>query len=139
MLFWIQFNMVHDYLWMPFYPLFTKYIYIYIYIYFFFFSPRALQFSSVAHHVRLFVTPWTAACQASLSISYLLSKSLLLKLWSPHQHHHFLEVVRNVESQTSPQTYWTRICSFKRLSPQVIHMHIKVWEVWFKNIFWKEK
>ena len=24
------------------------------------------QFSSVAHHVQLFVTPWTAACQASL-------------------------------------------------------------------------
>ena len=33
------------------------------------------QFSSVAHHVKHFVTPWTAACQASLSISN--SQSLL--------------------------------------------------------------
>lgn len=72
--------MVSDYLWMPFYPLFTKY----------YFFPQS---------------------------SYLLSKFLLLELWSTHQHHHFLEVVRNVGSQTSSQTYWTRICIFKRLSP----------------------
>ena len=28
-----------------------------------------IQFSSVAHHIQLFVTPWTAARQASLSIT----------------------------------------------------------------------
>ena len=28
-----------------------------------------IQFSSVAHYVRIFVTPWIAACQASLSIT----------------------------------------------------------------------
>ena len=39
------------------------------------------QFSSVQllSHVRLFVTPWTAACQASLSIT---SSQNLLKLMS---------------------------------------------------------
>ena len=34
-----------------------------------------IQFSSVLSHVQLFVTPWTAACQASLSITK--SRSLL--------------------------------------------------------------
>ena len=28
-----------------------------------------VQFSSVSHHVQLFETPWTAACQTSLSIT----------------------------------------------------------------------
>ena len=36
-----------------------------------FFTTRyqSVQFSSVTSHVRLFATPWTAACQASLSIT----------------------------------------------------------------------
>ena len=38
-----------------------------------------VQFSSVFSHVGLFVTPWTAACQASLSITNSWS---LLKLMS---------------------------------------------------------
>ena len=38
-----------------------------------------VQFSSVSHHVQLFETPWTAACQTSLSITNSLS---LLKLTS---------------------------------------------------------
>ena len=37
------------------------------------------QFSSLNCHVRLFVTPWTAACQASLSIT---NSPCLLKLMS---------------------------------------------------------
>lgn len=37
--------------------------------------------------------------------SYILIKFLLLKLWPTDQHyHHCLEVVRNVEPRTSPQT-----------------------------------
>ena len=42
---------------------------------------RGLQFSSVQlfSHVRLFATPWTAACQASLSIT---NSQSLLKLMS---------------------------------------------------------
>ena len=42
---------------------------------------RRLQFSSVQlfSHVRLFATPWTAACQASLSIT---NSQSLLKLMS---------------------------------------------------------
>ena len=42
-------------------------------------SKRAVQFSSAAHFVWLFATPWTAACQASLSITNARS---LLKLMS---------------------------------------------------------
>ena len=44
-------------------------------------SIRIIHFSSVQSlsHVRLFVTPWTAACQASLSIT---SSQSLLKLMS---------------------------------------------------------
>ena len=46
-------------------------------------------FSSVAQHVQLFATPWTATCQASLSIS---NSQSLLKLMSlesvmPFKHH----------------------------------------------------
>ena len=44
-------------------------------------SGHSFQFSSVQSlsHVRLFVTPWTAACQASLSIT---NSQSLLKLMS---------------------------------------------------------
>ena len=42
-------------------------------------TKRRVQSSSVAHHVWRFVTPWTAACQASLSIT---SSQSLLKLMS---------------------------------------------------------
>ena len=51
-------------------------------ILFFFFTFNFIleyQFSSVSHHVWLFVTPWTAACQASLSIT---NSQSLLKLMS---------------------------------------------------------
>ena len=42
-----------------------------------------VQFSSVAQCVRLFVTPWTAACQASLSItnSWIYPNSCPLSQW----------------------------------------------------------
>ena len=39
----------------------------------------SIQFSSVAHSYRLFATPWTAACQASMSIT---NSQSLLKLTS---------------------------------------------------------
>ena len=49
-----------------------------------------VQFSSVQllSHVRLFVTPWTAACQASLSItnSRRLPKLMSIKLVMPSNH-----------------------------------------------------
>ena len=46
------------------------------------------QFSSVAH-VQLFVTPWTAACQASLSItnSWSLPKPMSIESVMPSNHH----------------------------------------------------
>ena len=49
-----------------------------------------LQFSSLQSlsHVRLFVTPWTAACQASLSItnSWSLLKFMSIELVMPSSH-----------------------------------------------------
>ena len=42
-------------------------------------APHLVQFNSVASHVQLFVTPWTAARQASLSIT---NSQSLLKLMS---------------------------------------------------------
>ena len=66
-------------------------VYIYIYIFFFFFclvnklyrysKDTSLLFRSAQSlsHVRLFATPWTAACQASLSIT---KSQSLLKLMS---------------------------------------------------------
>ena len=46
------------------------------------------QFSSSLTHVRLFVTPWTAACQASLSItnSWSLLKLMSIELVMPSNH-----------------------------------------------------
>ena len=44
-------------------------------------AEESVQFSSIQllHHVQLFVTPWTAACQASLSVT---NSQSLLKLMS---------------------------------------------------------
>ena len=48
----------------------------------------SVQFSSALIHVWLFATPWTAACQASLSItiSQSLLKLLFIKLVMPSNH-----------------------------------------------------
>ena len=52
--------------------------------------PFFIQFSSVQllSYVRLFVTPWTAACQASLSItnSWSLLKFMSIELMKPYNH-----------------------------------------------------
>ena len=52
--------------------------------------PREIQFSSVQllRYVQLFVTPWTAACQASLSItnSWSLLKLMFIELVMPSNH-----------------------------------------------------
>ena len=52
--------------------------------------PREMQFSSVQllRYVQLFVTPWTAACQASLSItnSWSLLKLMVIELVMPSNH-----------------------------------------------------
>ena len=51
---------------------------------------KVLQFSSVQSlsHVQLFVTPWTAACQASMSItnSQSLLKLVSIELVMPSSH-----------------------------------------------------
>ena len=53
-------------------------------------SIRSVQFSSVQplSHVRLFATPWTAACQASLSItkSWSLLRLISIELVIPSNH-----------------------------------------------------
>ena len=50
---------------------------------------REFQFSSVVQHVRLFLTPWTAAHQASLSItnSWSLLKLMSIQSVMPSIHH----------------------------------------------------
>ena len=52
--------------------------------------PLEMQFSSVQllRYVQLFVTPWTAACQASLSItnSWSLLKLMVIELVMPSNH-----------------------------------------------------
>ena len=66
----------------PTHPLFLKYIII---------QNTQQKFSSVQSlsHVRLFATPWTAACQASLSItnSWSLLKLTSVELVMPSSHH----------------------------------------------------
>ena len=66
----------------PTHPLFLKYIII---------QNTQQKFSSVQSlsHVRLFATPWTAACQASLSItnSWSLLKLTSIELVMPSSHH----------------------------------------------------
>ena len=51
-------------------------------------TSKQYQFSSVAYHVQLFVTPWTAACQASLSInnSWSLFRLMSFELVMPSNH-----------------------------------------------------
>ena len=55
-----------------------------------FHTPTSVQFSSVQSlsHIRLFVTPWIAACQASLSItnSWSLLKLMSIELVMPSSH-----------------------------------------------------
>ena len=52
----------------------------------------SIQFSSVQslNHVRLFVTPWTAACQASLSITHSQSPPKLMSIESVMPSNHLL-------------------------------------------------
>ena len=54
------------------------------------YGAQIVQFSSVQRlsHVRLFVTPWTAACQASLSItnSRSLPKPMSIEVMMPSNH-----------------------------------------------------
>ena len=49
-----------------------------------------LQFSSVAHRVQLFVTPWTAALQASLSITNSPSLPKLMSIESVMPSNHLI-------------------------------------------------
>ena len=50
----------------------------------------SVQFSSVIHHVRLFVTPWTAARQVSLSITNFRSSPKLMSIESAMPSNHLI-------------------------------------------------
>ena len=67
-----------------------NYILYFYYYYYFLVSWYSVQFSSFQSlsHVRLFVTPWTAACQASLSITnpWSLLKLMSIELVTPSNH-----------------------------------------------------
>ena len=58
-------------------------LYYYYLTYFFFFCTAQHKFSSVAHCIWLFPTPWTAACQATLQSTALkaCSNSCTLSWW----------------------------------------------------------
>ena len=51
---------------------------------------KGVQFSSVIHHVRLFVTPWTAARQVSLSITNFRSSPKLMSIKSVMPSNHLI-------------------------------------------------
>ena len=73
----------------------------------------SVQFSSVAQSVRLFATPWTAARQASLSITNsqsLLKLTLDFKMWKTEQptwqgFHEIEHVFRAQTRMTTPSSF----------------------------------
>ena len=80
-------------------------------------SSEPLQFT----HVRLFVTPWTASCQASLSItnSQSLLKLLSIKSVMPsHPLPSFFPSIRVFSNESVLQIKWPKYWSFSfRISP----------------------
>jgi hypothetical protein len=60
--------------------------------------------------------------------SILLTRALFSKVWSmDHQHQHCLGNCKKGRISSPIQTYWIRLCIFKQ-DPQVICMHVNVWE-----------
>ena len=87
-------------------------------------SPTSVQFSSLVSRVRLFATPWSAACQASLSITN--SQSLLrlmpIESVTPSSHlilcHPLLLLppipasIRVFSNKSTLHMRWPKYCSF---------------------------
>ena len=87
---------------------------------------NASQFSSdqLLRHVRLFATPWTAACQASLSItnSWSLLKLMTIELVMPSNHlilcrpllllPSILPSIKVFSNESVPRIRWPKYSSF---------------------------
>jgi len=95
-----------------------------------------IQFSSVQSltHIRLFVTPWTAACQSSLAItnSRTLLKLMSLKLVMPPNHlilcrplplpPSIFPSIRDFSNESILRIRWPKYWSFSfRISPSNEH------------------
>ena len=94
---------------------------------------RKIQFSSVQwlSHVRLFVTPWSAACQASLSITNSRSSRKLTSIKSLMPSSHFIlchpllpppvsPSIRVFSSESTLHMRWPKYWSFSfSISPSV--------------------
>ena len=95
-----------------------------------------IQFSSVQSltHIRLFVTPWTAACQSSLAItnSQTLLKLMSLKLVMPSNHlilcrplplpPSIFPSIRDFSNESILHIRWPKYWSFSfRISPSNEH------------------
>ena len=92
-------------------------------------APHLVQFNSVASHVQLFVTPWTAARQASLSItnSWSLLKLMSIESVMPSNHlipcHPFLlppsifPSIRVFSNESPLCIRWPKYWSFSYISP----------------------
>ena len=101
------------------------------------FSPQSsVQFNSVQllSHVQLFATPWTTACQASLSItnSWSLAKLVSIESVMPSNHlilcypllllASILPSIRVFSNESAPQIRWPKYWSFSfNISPSSEH------------------
>ena len=97
----------------------------------------SVQFSTVSHHVWLFVTPWTVACQGSLSItnSGNLLKLMSIKLVMPSNHLIFCHSlfllpsifpsIRVFSNESVPPIRWHNIGV--SASASVLPMNIQDW------------
>ena len=97
---------------------------------------RTLQFSSVQSlsHVQLFVTPWTAACQASLSITNSWSSLKLMSIESVMPSNHLIlcrpllllpsnfSSIRVFSNESALHIRWPKYWSFRfNISPSNEH------------------
>ena len=85
-------------------------------------------------HIRLFATPWTAACQASLSITNSWSMFKLMSIESVMSSHHLIlcrplifppsifPSIRVFSNESALQIRWPKYCSFSfNISPSSEH------------------
>ena len=111
-------------------------------------SPRGHQFSSVQllSHVQLFVTPWTAACQAFLSItnSQSLLKFMSIESVMPSNHlilcHPLLPSIfpsiRVFSNESVHSIRWPKYCSFSfSISPSSEYSGLISFRVPSKTVF----
>ena len=98
------------------------------------FTNRTVHFSSLLSHVWLFATPWTAACQASLSINNFWSLLKLMPIESVRLPNHLIfccpflllpsifPVIRVFSNESALHIMWPKYWSFSfNISPSSEH------------------